>query len=183
MLQHVVTDGVHQMRFAESHTTVDEQRVVGPRRRLRHGAAGGVRKLIRRSDDECVEGVSRVQPGGPWLRRRRASFQGNGLVCAERDHRGVRLDIGDEMNEEIRSLKLSCGFRDHPRVMLRQPILEQGVRHANRQRRPIVTDECGGPEPGIEAVAVYLGFNATENLVPEVHCAQLAVGENVRFLA
>src|SRR5207344_671953 len=100
----VVTDGVHEMRLAESHTTIDEQWIVGPRRGLRHRAAGSVRKLVRRSDDECVEGVSRIQPGGPWLRRRRAGFQRDDLVRAEWDHRGVRLDIGDEMHEEVRSL-------------------------------------------------------------------------------
>ena len=61
MLQHVVPDRVHQMRLAETHAAVDEERVVRARRGLGNGAAGRMRELIRRSDDERVERVAGVQ--------------------------------------------------------------------------------------------------------------------------
>ena len=47
VLQHVVPDRVHQVRLAETHAAVDEQRVVRARRRLGDRAARGVRELIR----------------------------------------------------------------------------------------------------------------------------------------
>ena len=71
MLQHVVTDRVHQVRLAETHAAVDEQRVVRTRRRFGDGAARGVRELVRRADDEGVEGVAGIEAGRPGLRRRR----------------------------------------------------------------------------------------------------------------
>src|SRR3954470_11744970 len=40
MIEHVMTDGVHQMRLSKSHTAVDEQRVIRTRRRLGDGPAG-----------------------------------------------------------------------------------------------------------------------------------------------
>ena len=59
VIEDVVPDGVHQMRLAESHAAVDEQRVVGARRRLGHRSGSGMRELIRRADDEGVERVAR----------------------------------------------------------------------------------------------------------------------------
>ena len=61
MVCDVMSDRVHQMRLAQPHATVNEERVVGTRRRFRDGAAGGMRELIRRSDDERVERVARAQ--------------------------------------------------------------------------------------------------------------------------
>ena len=61
VLHDVLPDGVHQVRLAEADAAVDEERVVGQRRRLGDGAAGRVGELVRRADDEGVEGVARVQ--------------------------------------------------------------------------------------------------------------------------
>ena len=58
-----VTDGVHEVRLAQTHAAVEEQRVVGRARRLRDGQRGRVRKPVRGADDERVErrfGVERV---------------------------------------------------------------------------------------------------------------------------
>ena len=76
--QDAVPDGVHQVRLAESDAAVDEERVVRPRRRLRHRARGGVGELVRRPDDERVERVARVQPDARRrVRRRRAVARRN----------------------------------------------------------------------------------------------------------
>ena len=71
VLQHVVPDRVHQVRLAEPDAAVDEQRVVRARRRFGDGAARGVRELVRRSDDEGVERVARVEAARTARRRLR----------------------------------------------------------------------------------------------------------------
>ena len=55
-------DGVHQVRLPQSHTAVDEQRVVRAGWCLRDGAARRVGELIRGADDERVERVSWSEP-------------------------------------------------------------------------------------------------------------------------
>ena len=94
VLQHVLPDRVHQVRLAQPHAAVDEQRVVRARRRLRDRAAGRVRELIRRADDEGVEGVAGIEAGrarcgqrrgrGSRARppRRRSSGIGGASPCA-----------------------------------------------------------------------------------------------------
>ena len=72
MLHDVVADRVHQVRLAEADAAVNEQRVIRARRRFRNRAARGMRKLVRRSDDERVEGVAGNQAAGA-LRLRASS--------------------------------------------------------------------------------------------------------------
>ena len=98
--QHVVPDRVHQVGLAQTHPAVDEQRVVRARRRFRDRAAGRVRELVRRADDEGVEGVAGVQPG-----RARSSSTGGGGVRARplrRRSSGIAgasaCDLGDEVD-------------------------------------------------------------------------------------
>ena len=49
------------MRLAQAHAAIEEKRVVGFRGLLGDGERGGVRELVRRADDERVEGVARIQ--------------------------------------------------------------------------------------------------------------------------
>ena len=56
-----VADGVHQVRLAQAHAAVEEQRVVGHARRLRDGQRGRVRKAVGRADDERVKRGLRVE--------------------------------------------------------------------------------------------------------------------------
>jgi len=79
----VVTDGVHEVRLAEADTAVDEEGVVGTRRGLGDGAAGGVGKLIGWPDDERLEEVARIQPGAG--RRREAERIGRSRVPGDWD--------------------------------------------------------------------------------------------------
>ena len=89
MLQDVLSDGVHQVRLAQSDPAVDEERVVRSRRRFGDGSTRGVRKLVRRSDDEGVEGVAKIQTAGAGRRRRRWAGR-EGFVGAQRNRRAVR---------------------------------------------------------------------------------------------
>ena len=57
----VLADRLHQMRLAESDAAINEKRVVGFGRRLRHGEAGGMRDLVVRPDDERLESVARIE--------------------------------------------------------------------------------------------------------------------------
>src|SRR5688572_26150676 len=61
---------VHEMRLAETHAAVQEQRVVRARGRFRNGAAGGMRELIRRPHDECFERVPRTETADAALTSR-----------------------------------------------------------------------------------------------------------------
>src|SRR4030095_1836995 len=61
VLEHELSDGMHQMRLAKTDTAVDEERVVRARWRLGDGAAPPLRELVRRADDECVERIPWVQ--------------------------------------------------------------------------------------------------------------------------
>ena len=74
MLADVLPDRLQQMRLAEAGAAVDEERVVGLRRRLRDGERRGVGEAVRRADHEQVERV---------LEAHRAA--GRRLGCAQAD--------------------------------------------------------------------------------------------------
>ena len=57
----LVADGLHQVGLAHADAAVEEERVVGFRRTFGDRLAGGVGELIAAADDECVEGVARIQ--------------------------------------------------------------------------------------------------------------------------
>ena len=57
----LVAHGVEQVGLAEPHPAVDEERVVGLGGQLGDGLAGRLGELVRRADDERVEGVLRVE--------------------------------------------------------------------------------------------------------------------------
>src|SRR6266404_2172045 len=61
---HLVTDGVQEMRLAETDTAVDEERIVGLRWELGDRMASRLSKLVRIADDECVERVARRESDG-----------------------------------------------------------------------------------------------------------------------
>ena len=48
------------MRFSQTYTPVNEERVVDLTRRFCHGEGSGVRLVIVRADDEGVECVTRI---------------------------------------------------------------------------------------------------------------------------
>src|SRR5579872_5668128 len=61
------------------------------------------------------------------------------------------------------------GFRDHGRVVFRQPILEEGVGHANSDRGRILGHKRRRPEPRIETMPVHFGLDARQNFIPKIH--------------
>ena len=178
--EHVAADRVHQVRLAQAHAAVDEQRVVGPRRRFRDRAAGRVRELVRRPDDERVEGVAGVEArrlpvigAGSDVDRR----PGSTLVQIRRRRRPVRrrrlrrASSPSVTNDRPASGAAELGQRlvDDRGVVLGQPVPEQRVRAPGRwMRRALVGHEGGRLEPGVVAVPVDLGLDPAEDLVPDV---------------
>ncbi|MNS75118.1 hypothetical protein D3C72_1086210 [compost metagenome] len=58
---HGVADGVDQVRFAQAHAAIQEQRVVGRARVLGHLQRRGARQLVGLTRHEVLEGKVRVQ--------------------------------------------------------------------------------------------------------------------------
>ena len=60
-LEHLLADGLQQVRLAQPDAAVDEQRVVRLARLLGDGDARGVRQAVARAGDEVLERVIRVE--------------------------------------------------------------------------------------------------------------------------
>jgi hypothetical protein len=56
-------DGVHQVRLAEAHAAVEEQRVERDVAAFGHAARGGLGQFVGLADDEILEGELRVEVG------------------------------------------------------------------------------------------------------------------------
>ena len=54
------------------------------------------------------------------------------------------------------------------RVVLRNPILEERVRHAHSDCASIIGHEQRRFEPGVVAVAIYLGLDPREDFIPNI---------------
>src|SRR5439155_3182387 len=65
--------------------------------------------------------------------------------------------------------QIAHGFADHPGVMLGQPVFEERIRYPYRHRAAVFGDKGRRLEPGVEAVPIHPGFNARQDLIPEVH--------------
>ena len=84
-----VADRVHQVGLAEADAAVQEERVVGVARALRHRQAGRVGQAVGRPDDEVREGVARVD-GRPARPRRRPGSARRGPAGTRPAAAGVR---------------------------------------------------------------------------------------------
>ena len=73
----ILTDGLHQMRLAQTDSAIDEQRVVCARRSLRHGKTRRVRNLIVRTDHKRFKCVPWIESGDccTWFCGARQFFQ------------------------------------------------------------------------------------------------------------
>lgn len=69
-------DGVHQVRLAQTRSSVDVKRVIGLGRVLGHRDSRGVGELIAVSDNEIVERIVRVQVRVEQHSRFRPAFFG-----------------------------------------------------------------------------------------------------------
>ena len=123
----VVADGVHQVRLAESHAAIEEERVVRLRRDLGDRARRGVGELVRGADDEALEGVFRVQGRG--------TGRDLGQCGLGRGRRARLVGLGDEGDLDVGAFELGERLGDHPEVVAGEPLAELGVRDPDLQRR------------------------------------------------
>ena len=86
----LVADGVHQVGLAEAHAAVQEERVVGVARALRHRQARRVGEAVGRPDDEVRERVAGVDVASPRPRRRRDRARRGPGATAWRARRALR---------------------------------------------------------------------------------------------
>ena len=101
ILADAMADRVHQMRFAQTHAAVDEQRVIRLCRRLGDGQRGRARKAVGVAHDEGIEGILRVErkarrDGIVRAREERLRFLRRYKFHAQRPSRGLRDGAGNE---------------------------------------------------------------------------------------
>ena len=160
----LVADGVHQVGLAEAHAAVQEERVVGVARALRHGQAGRVGEAVGRPDDEVAEGVARVDVGRAALaadagrldadllgrragRRRRLERVAAGAVrrrggaLGRCRHDELHLDaVADDPRE---------GLADQRAVAGLEPVLGEPVGDADLEALVIDVHQLGIAQPGL----------------------------------
>ena len=127
VLQHVLPDGVHQVGLAESDAAVDEERVVGARRRFRHRAAGRVRELVRRSDDEGVERVARVQAACAWPAATTSAARCRPAAAPRERRRTTLPPSATNTSDCARTPNLGQRLRKDDGVVLGEPVLEERI--------------------------------------------------------
>jgi len=176
MRQHVVTDRMHQVRLAKTHTTVEEQRIVGTRWGFSHRTTSGVRELVRGSNDERVEDVAGTQASRlGWGTRKGAirSFRRCRPVgFSSRGDRGGGLrsfgsTVSDESELGALAADFGQGLGQDPVVVLCQPVDDHRVGDPNRDLRPSVAEQRGLAKPGVVAIAVDFGLDPRKHLVPD----------------
>jgi hypothetical protein len=100
-------DGVHQVRLAQPHAAIEEERVeAGLRRALRHAAGAGMGELVGLADDEGVEGEALVERHEPVVAQqavgrgggrapRQASMGAGAVVTFSASWAGSSTSAGD----------------------------------------------------------------------------------------
>jgi hypothetical protein len=155
VLEQGVAHGVHQVRLAQAHAAVDEQRVVHDARRAGHVQRGRAGHLVGAAGHQGVEGQRRVQPVGVGAGRRVAG-QRHRLVGFGRHlqrlhgQRGAAtpllrrraiagLGVGASLRGSHRKIQphgLAGQFAEHgfdaARVLRTDPVQLEAVGHAHR---------------------------------------------------
>jgi len=107
---HAVTDRVHEVRFPQTYTAVQEERIVSAAGRLRHRLGGGVREPVALADDEGFKRIAPVQLARATLggAERPAGRGFERLVTARLDDHEARLYASQgQQRSAVLSLKLA----------------------------------------------------------------------------
>ena len=160
LLLDLVADGVHQVRLAETHTAVDEERVVVVTGLARDRLRGGMRELVRRPDHEVGERVlgGQLRVERPAVGTRAGKVREELALIARRqlerdvarpDHRGHRLAqlgqvvVGDAHEQElvwsfqteVRRREIEwTQTRDHMRQLIGAHLLRHALEDPSPQR-------------------------------------------------
>ena len=158
-----VADGLHQVRLAESHAAVQEQRIVGFRWLLGDGDGRGVGELVRRADNEFVEGVARVQ-----LARGRIEIE----LLLRRDRRRSQRCFAfdrDEFQDQARSADFNQHGLQKLAVGFGKALAEEPCGNADDQQVLFRALLPGWFEPGGVAMWIYAPRGMLQDFVPEIH--------------
>ena len=126
------TDGMHQVRLAHSHATVDKQRVVAAGRHGSHRFGRRVRKLVARSHHKLLKGKLRIELVGRILKYDLAGPGHRGISappCCRRRHRSRHL----VHQLSYRKVQLADGRSNPVRVLLFHPRLGSIVGNRHHQ--------------------------------------------------
>ncbi len=155
-----VADGVHQVRLAETHAAVDEQRVVRAARILRDLHGSGARQLIGLALDEGLEGKGGAQPGALAFTSPRAAGTAFGRRFDQRRAflaglQGFRLatklpaaDLYDDAGR-VTVLQACQHLGQAVEQVLVDPVAHEVIGRKQSQRIAIF-DGVQWPNPGVE---------------------------------
>ncbi len=169
----VLPDRLHQVRLAESHPAVNEERVVSARGRLRDRETGGVRDLVIRADHERFESIPGIEPerGAGLLRVARVlageflfgKLGQNLFVQFPGYFRGGRKFHRARRTKSAHNRGLQGGH-----VITLDPELIDVVRNAKSERIIGRIDELHGGEPALESVRADLRLESGRQFLPEL---------------
>ena len=110
----------------EAHPAVDEEGVVGARRRLGHGQRGRLGEAVGGAGDEGLEGEARLQAEGPAGATAAGARLAGALVAARRGA-GVlgRGRLDDDLDLEVAAAHLEEGVPEQRQVALADPLAQE----------------------------------------------------------
>ena len=179
-LFYFMPNSLHQVGFAHSDATVEEEWVVGLGWPLRYGLAGGVGKLVAAADDEGVEGVARIQLRGAVPIEAGLGGRGRGTTrsgSGGRDHgkaaivaewSGGRVVFGcDELDVGILEAKIIDGFLNQVGILVAY-VAELDGGNAHEEHATGRMAIAGGLQPGVVGVPVDLFLEGVEDANPRI---------------
>ena len=134
-----MSDRVHQMRFAETHAAVQEQRIVRHARRFDDRERRRVREVVGLADDEGFERVARIQ---------RQRIQRH-LVGGD-PHEIPALRGQDQDHVENARLRLAHGGADVVEVVLRHRVFHDVVLRFQNEDLVLHHDRIERIDPAVE---------------------------------
>src|SRR5262249_43239130 len=138
-----MADGMEQVRLAQAHSAVNEERVVGLGWQFGDGLGSGLSELVRRPDDERIKGVSRIQSldsatrGRYWRGRRRRRRRGRAF-----------LDDNDRQ-ARLPAKSIACRRLQHAQMVLKQPVAVKAVGDSDASMITFGGAEAARTDPGI----------------------------------
>src|SRR4051794_10140884 len=180
VLADVLGDRLEQVGLPEARAAVDEERVVGLRRRFGHRERGRMRKPVRRADHEGVEGVLGVEaaalrPAGDPLDRYggRDGLQ-VGLEQLFRQGREGGADLADaQLDRLVRAGDVADRGADEAAEMPFDPVAREVVRDADHEALVRELEARDLAEPGAVGGVVEGAPEAAGDLTPQALGRQL----------
>ncbi|MEI2721820.1 MAG: hypothetical protein V9E87_17180 [Gemmatimonadales bacterium] len=173
--QHLMGNGLHEVRLAEAGRSVDEEGVVLLPRRFGDGVRGGGGQFVRLADDEMAEGVAVVERLGARVHRGGRGRGGlGGRGGDEEVHLGPLLALGGHLEDH--GHRFAGGRTRHLHqgrgVLLLVPALREIVRGADQQRAALKRNCLVRGQPGLDHALRNDGLGAVEDSLPEVFGGQ-----------